>query len=72
MSEKHKWQYHVVTAGSALSGPKDEDLEGLLNELGTQGWEVIVIHHHEGSNKVRIVAKMPEHERASHKRTWPG
>jgi hypothetical protein len=72
MHEKHAWQYHVITTGSTLSSPKDEDLEGLLNELGAQGWEVIIIHHYEGSNKVRVVAKKPAHENTRQKRTWPG
>lgn len=72
MPENNKWHYHVITVGSVLSSPKDEDLEELLNELGNQGWEIFAIHHHEGSNKLRMVGKKPVFDNPRRKRTWPG
>lgn len=67
-----QWEYRIVSAGSFLNQPKDEDLETLLNELGAQGWEVVVAHNQEGTNKVRIIAKRQLVGRPVRKPAWPG
>lgn len=71
MPDTH-WEYRVVTTGTTFSQPKDDDLETLLNELGTEGWEVVAAHNLEGSNKVRIIAKRQMDGRPARKSTWPG
>ncbi len=71
MIEKKKWEYQVLTMGGALSGPKDEDLETLLDEWGEEGWEVIAVNPIENSNKVRVVGKRLLASASHHQRTWP-
>jgi hypothetical protein len=66
-----QWEYRVVTAGSTFSQPKDDDLETMLNELGSEGWEVVAVHNQEGTNKVRIVAKRQVAGRPKRVPTWP-
>jgi len=72
MIESKKWEYQVLTMGGALSGPKDEDLEALLDEWGEEGWEVIFVTPIENSNKVRIVGKRLLANASHRQRTWPG
>jgi hypothetical protein len=72
MTETSKWEYQVQTVGSALSGPKDEDLEALLDEWGAEGWEVITVAPIENSNRVRIVGKRQLAGAPRRPRTWPG
>jgi hypothetical protein len=71
MSEKRKWEYRTNTMGSALSSPKDEVIVALLNEWGEDGWEVIVAHHLEGSNKIRFIAKREITHSIRRRSMWP-
>ncbi|MFC2064850.1 DUF4177 domain-containing protein [Chloroflexota bacterium] len=60
MSEPTRWEYQVMTIGSAWKGLKDEQLQAVLNEMGALGWEVASIHTPSGtSNKATIVVKRP-------------
>jgi len=71
MSEIRKWEYRTHTIGSALKSPKDDDFDALLNEWGEEGWEVIVAHHLEGSNKIRLIAKRETAHSIRRRSTWP-
>ena len=71
MSDTTQWEYRVLTIGSALKQPKDDELEALLNEWGEEGWEVINAHGLEGSNKVRVIAKRSLSRSALRRRSWP-
>ena len=57
--EIKKWEYRVFNLGGLLNEVKPEEMEALLNQWGQEGWELVVAHHHEGSNRVRLVAKRP-------------
>lgn len=59
MADANQWEYTVFSLGSIWRGPKDEDLEALLNELGEQGWEVVSSYTITNSNKVNIIVKRP-------------
>jgi hypothetical protein len=71
MSENKKWEYRTITLGSAFSSPKDDEIGAMLNEWGDEGWEVIVAHHLEGSNKIRIIAKRETAQSIRKRSTWP-
>ncbi len=59
MTNTTKWEYRVLTWGSAWKSNKDEDLEALLNEWGEEGWEVISAVHPPNSDKIKLIAKRP-------------
>jgi len=65
-----KWEYRVCTIGS-MFGTKDEAIELLLNEWGTEGWEVTHVYTPEGSGKVTIVAKRPLTRETIRRRSMP-
>lgn len=71
MSDQNLWEYRVVTVGSFWQGPKEEELEARLNELGLDSWEVISIHAPANTNKLTIVAKRPLTAAARRRRTVP-
>jgi len=71
MSELLMWEYRTETLGAALSGPKDQELEDLLNQWGCEGWEVISAFALSGSNKIKVIAKRPLSERSRRQREWP-
>jgi hypothetical protein len=52
-----RWEYKVLSPGGMLTGIKPEDLEGQLNELGQDGWEVAGISAMENTAKVLVVLK---------------
>jgi len=72
MAEVTRWEYAVQTCGTTWRGPKDEELQAMLNGLGEQGWEVFWAAQLEGSNKVRLVAKRPLTSTARRRSAWPG
>jgi hypothetical protein len=72
MAETTQWEYRVISAGTFWTAPKDEDLEGLLNELGAEGWEVFSIYTQHGTNKVFIAARRPLSSAARRRQSWPG
>ena len=71
MAETSKWEYRAATLGTYWTGPKDDELEALLNEWGLQGWEVIAVTKVENSNKIRIVAKRPLGGPTRKQQGWP-
>ena len=59
MDVKIVWEYRVESIGGTFSGPKDEELERVLDEWGEEGWEIISADVPYGSSKVRLIAKRP-------------
>jgi uncharacterized protein DUF4177 len=43
----HKWEYKALRLGVANS-PDPWDCEKVLQELGNQGWELVIIHPYYG------------------------
>ena len=70
-AETNQWEYRVRTFGSFFSGTKDEELETILNEWGTEGWEVISARGIENTSKVTILAKRPLTASLRRRRTLP-
>jgi uncharacterized protein DUF4177 len=71
MTEEIKqWEYRVQTIGS-LFGTKDEQIQDMLNEWGSDGWEAINVFTPEGSGKITMVAKRPLTDRARRLRSRP-
>ncbi len=68
--ETKQWEYRVQTIGSAF-GTKDENIQGTLDEWGSDGWEAINVYTPSGSGKVTIVAKRPLMDRARRMRSMP-
>jgi hypothetical protein len=72
MPEASVWEYRVQNFGTAWRGPKDEELEEILNAWGEEGWEVVGITSRQNSNKVTVVAKRPLTDSARRRRSLPG
>ncbi len=68
--EIKQWEYRVQTIGSVF-GTKDEMIEAILNEWGTEGWEAISVYTPYGSGKVTIAAKRPLTDRVRRMRSFP-
>lgn len=69
MTEENKqWEYRVQTMGGFF-GTKDELLQTTLDEWGAEGWEVINVYAHHGSDQVTAVAKRLLTERARRARS---
>ena len=72
MAEEIKqWEYRVQTVGAFWSGVKADELEGLLNEWGTEGWEVVSTHILENVNKINVIAKRPLTRETIRRRSMP-
>ena len=64
----NKWEYKFFLAadleskGFFSTGPNKEDVEVYLNELGTEGWEIISVDFTDTSSFIdfRGVAKRPK------------
>jgi len=69
--EIQKWEYRVQTVGAFWSGVKADELEGLLNEWGEEGWEVVSTHIIENVNKINVIAKRPLTRTARRIRSMP-
>ena len=69
-AEIKQWEYRVQTIGS-LFGTKDDQIQDLLNEWGSEGWEAINVFTPEGSGKITMVAKRPLTDRARRMRSRP-
>jgi hypothetical protein len=59
MNEIRLWEYRVETLGSAWKKQADEELEGILNEWGEEGWELVSMEFFPSENRVRAVGKRP-------------
>ena len=71
MRETTKWEYQVLTIGSVWKGIKDEELQAVLNDLSSQGWESVSIYTPGQSPKVTIVVKRPLSESTRRRRSMP-
>ena len=40
-----KWTYKIVEVKPSFTGLKRESIEEQLNLLGSQGWELVSVHH---------------------------
>jgi hypothetical protein len=69
-NENQQWEYRVQTLGGFF-GTKDELLQSTLDEWGVEGWEVISVYAHHGSEHVTAVAKRALMERARRARSMP-
>lgn len=72
MEQIEKWEYLVQSLSGTFSSPKDEDIESALNEWGEDGWEVLAVIQHSGTNRIRVVAKRPLSDRARRQHSMPG
>ena len=71
MAEETKhWEYRVQTIGS-MFGTKDEHIQEILDEWGSEGWEAISVYTPYGSGKITIVAKRPLTDRVRRQRSMP-
>jgi hypothetical protein len=70
IDEIKQWEYRVQTIGSVF-GTKDEQIESLLDEWGSEGWEAINVFTPSGSGKITLVAKRPLTERIRRMRSMP-
>jgi hypothetical protein len=66
-----KWEYRVRSFGSMWSAPKPDEMELVLQEWGTDGWEVVSAFNSESSNKVTLIAKRPLTREISRSRSMP-
>jgi hypothetical protein len=71
MAEIAQWEYRIQTFGTFFHGLKDEELEEILNEWGTEGWEVVSARGIENTSKVTLLAKRPLTSSARRRRTFP-
>nr|AOR51016.1 hypothetical protein [uncultured bacterium pAX1] len=72
MAEEIKqWEYRVQTVGAFWSGVKADELEGLLNAWGEEGWEVVSTHIIENANKINVIAKRPLSRETIRRRSMP-
>jgi hypothetical protein len=68
--EYGQWEYRVVTIGSFF-GTKDEVMEGVLNEMGEEGWEAVNLFCQTNNPKITVVAKRPLDRSARRFRSMP-
>jgi hypothetical protein len=72
MSDEIKqWEYRVQTVGGFFKGVPADELEGLLNEWGEEGWEVVSTHILENANKINVIAKRPLTRSTRRERSMP-
>ncbi len=69
--EIKQWEYRVETVGAFWSGVKADELEGLLNAWGEEGWEVVSTHIIENANKINVIAKRPLAREVIRRRSTP-
>ena len=69
--EVPQWEYQVVSLGSIIRSPKDDELEILLDEWGQDGWELISAVRGENTNRLTLIAKRPLTRSSRRRRTMP-
>ena len=72
MEELMQWEYRFETLGSGLRGPREEEVEVLLDEWGEEGWEVVTAFATYGTRQIKILAKRPLTKIRRRQRGWPG
>jgi hypothetical protein len=71
MSDEIKhWEYRVQTVGGIFR-TKDEEIQEILDEWGSEGWEAFSVYHTADSARVTIVAKRPLTDRVRRIRSMP-
>ena len=70
MPETLKWEYIVRTFGNALRQAKEADMEGALNELGSEGWEAVSAYVLAGGNVAKVIFKRPLTGRATRQHSF--
>ena len=70
---KLEFEYRVEELGGALRGAKADDLEAMLNELASEGWEpVTVTARGSSSNQLLVVLRRRAGRRTRDRSsTWP-
>lgn len=71
MADENRWEYRVITLGSLWSSPAEKEMEVLFNQWGEEGWELVGIDNHYGSNKLTVVAKRPLSRSTRRQRSMP-
>ena len=61
----------VQAVGGFFTGVKADVLEELLNQWGTDGWEVVSTHIIENANKINVIAKRPMTRTTRRERSMP-
>ena len=66
------WEYCVETLGSIWRGPSTEELEILLNEAASDGWELVTTNNVASSNRIMVILRRSLRPRDRKRRsTWP-
>lgn len=71
MSDLNRWEYRSMLIGTSWSPIKDEEMEGILNEWGEEGWEVFAVVPMPSGMKMRVIAKRPLTVGARQRRSMP-
>jgi hypothetical protein len=71
VTELQKWEYRFQTLGSVMKKIRDEELQELLDEWGTEGWEIFAVSQDPSMSKIRLYAKRPLTDRARRQRSMP-
>jgi hypothetical protein len=67
-----EWEYCVETLGSIWRGPSPEELEVMLNEAASDGWEFLTTVSMSSSNRILVVLRRSKRTRSRPRReTWP-
>jgi hypothetical protein len=67
------WEYSVETLGNIWRGPSPEDIELLLNEAASDGWELVTVFgQSSGGNRLTVVLRRERRTTSRRRRdTWP-
>ena len=72
MTENVQWEYIIEKMGSAFFGVKPDKLEAFLNNLGSDGWEVVSLHQPHSSSQIWVTAKRAVSRDTRRRRNQPG
>ena len=65
--------YRVEVLGGGLRGAHPEELESLLNDMASEGWELHSLSHQTNSNRIWVVFRSRPRDlekRESRRRGW--
>ena len=67
-----EWEYCVETLGSIWRGPSPDEMEILLNEAASDGWELVTAVGLSSSNRILAILRRSKRTRSRQRRdTWP-
>jgi hypothetical protein len=67
-----EWEYTVETIGSIWRGPSSNELESLLNEAASEGWELVTAFNLAGGNRILVILRRALQTKGRKRRsTWP-